>query len=84
LNADHWATQHVTEVSREDFSTESGMKGILYKLSFVVSDTPMFRYMYITGDISRTLWINATYPAQFDDLIRPFIISSLRTVHLID
>jgi hypothetical protein len=84
INSQHWASQQLTEVSRQDFSTESGMSGILFKLSFSVSETPMFRYMYITGDLSRTVWINATYPAQFDELISPFILSSLRTVHLID
>jgi hypothetical protein len=60
------------------------MVGKLYKLAFNVSNTDIYRYMLITGDLEKTIWINISYPAQFDELLGPIALKSLRTVHLID
>ena len=84
ITPEHWKTQKVVEVSNEPFSTDSGLSGILYKLSFTVDGIEMFRYMLITGDLTKTLWINATYPAQFDPLLGPTILNSYKSVRLID
>lgn len=84
LTPEHWASENVSEVSKESFTTSSGLNGLLYKLSFNVNNTDMFRYMLITGELSKTVWINITYPAQFDALISPEALKSLKSVHLVD
>jgi hypothetical protein len=84
ITSEHWASQSIEEVSKETFTTDSGMVGKLYKLAFNVSNTDIYRYMLITGDLEKTIWINISYPAQFDELLGPIALKSLRTVHLID
>lgn len=84
ITPEHWETQKVVEISNEPYTTDSGLSGILYKLSFTVDGIDMFRYMLITGDLTKTLWINATYPAQFEALLSPAILTSFKSVRLID
>lgn len=63
----------LTLVKKETITTEEGITGVLFEMSFVLEDTKFVRYMVYLGDLNNTLWLNITFP----EMVRPLVGDSL-------
>lgn len=66
-------------ISQEDFKTEDGTNGIMYRCEFELKDTKFVRYMVYIGDLNHTLWINITYPDVVEALVKEPLLNSIYT-----
>ena len=81
--------QGVSLISKEDVRTDEGKTGILITSSFNVVQTNETtqkeetrryeRLTYLTGDMNRTIFINANYPVLVKELVHEPIKKSLLT-----
>jgi len=69
-------------VSRENFETTNGVGGVNFKLKFTLDGTEFVRYMTFIGDLSKTLWLNTTYPKMLEHLIEAEVLKSIYSVNL--
>lgn len=74
---------NLTKLEVSNLITESGLKGVIYKCSFHTQNTDFIRYIVYAGDLTRTLWINATYPKIVEELMEPALMKSFKTLHFV-
>lgn len=81
-------SQGVTLISKENITSPSGQKGILVTLRFEVSqegETRQYeRLSYLTGDMNRTIFLNANYPVLVKELVYESIKTCLLTAQFED
>jgi len=83
LTEEHFKSQGVKLISKEDVITKNNEKGIIFKVSFEVEDYEFERLMFFTGDYNRTIWINANYPVVVKDMLEVVLKESLLTAKFI-
>lgn len=71
-----------TYISVFDLKSDHGVKGKVYKLSYVHSNQEYIRYMVFAGDLQTTLWLNITYPKIVEELMELEVLKSLQTLTL--
>lgn len=82
MTAEYFERNKLTLINEEEFKTETGHKGISYKLSFILNDTDFVRYLVYVSEGDKTLWLNITYPKMVEDFVEIGIIRSIQTVNL--
>ncbi|GAB4452269.1 MAG: hypothetical protein Fur0028_07810 [Bacteroidales bacterium] len=89
LTSEYIASQNAFLNATEDVVTENGMPGKLLTISFTIpakdslhKDTPFERLMLFTGDLERTVWLNATYPQSVKRFVSAIVRKSLLSVKL--
>lgn len=83
MTDDYFEKNHLTKISEKDLTTDSGMKGIIYKCAFRTQKTDFIRYIVYAGDLNKTLWLNITYPKMVEELMEPAILKSIKTLHFV-
>jgi hypothetical protein len=69
-------------ISKEKFTSNNGVKGVMFKLWFELKGDKYIRYMVYSGDLSKTLWLNITYPQMLEELIEMELLESIKTINL--
>lgn len=89
ITPEYIAKQDAVLDSVEEVTTNSGMPGKLFTISFTIpakdstqKDTPFERLMLFTGNIDNTVWLNATYPKSVKRFVYKIVRKSLLTVKL--
>lgn len=89
LSSEYIASQNAVLNNAEDVVTDNGLNGKLFTISFTVpakdslhKDTPFERLMLFTGDMERTIWLNATYPQSVKRFVSAIVRKSLLSVKL--
>lgn len=82
MTPEYFKSQNLVFISEEPFVSQTGIKGILYKASFIIKEIEMTRYMLFAGNQAKTIWVNVTYPTQFTELLDEEIRNSMNTLSL--
>ncbi|MGQ9847048.1 MAG: hypothetical protein ACUVQP_06050 [Bacteroidales bacterium] len=89
LTPEYIASQNAILNETEEVTTDNGMPGKLFTISFTVpakdskhKDTPFERLMLFTGDMDNTVWLNATYPQSVKRFVYKIVRKSLLSVKL--
>lgn len=82
MNDEFFAKNKLNFISEENFVSEHGIKGIIYKFWFELKGDRYIRYMVYAGDLSTTLWLNITYPEMLQELVEMEILKSIETINL--
>ncbi len=87
LSAEDIAKQNAVLLSTEDVQTTSGMTAKLLTISFSIpgmdsthKPVPFERMMLFTGNRTKTVWINVTYPVNVKPFIYKLVRKSILTV----
>ncbi|PLX05533.1 MAG: hypothetical protein C0594_07105 [Marinilabiliales bacterium] len=83
MTDDHFASQGVTLLSQFEIN-EPDAKGYVYVIGFTIKGVDFERIMYFTGDLNRTIWINANYPVMIKPLIYNAMLECVKTAHFVD
>ncbi|MCI4669244.1 MAG: hypothetical protein MRZ79_14005 [Bacteroidia bacterium] len=80
MTPEYFASQGFTYISAEDIITTSGLKGILYRMSFTVQETEFERLMLFAGDYHQTFWLVGNYPSMIKEQMFETMKNSLLTL----
>ena len=82
MNDSFYKANNLNFVSKESFTSDNGVKGVMFKLSFELKGDKYIRYMVYAGDLTKTLWLNITYPQMLEELIELEILKSVKSINL--
>lgn len=82
MNDDFYKANKLNFISKESFTSNNGVKGVMFKLWFELKGDKYIRYMVYAGDLSKTLWLNITYPQMLEELIELEILESVESIKL--
>lgn len=82
MNESFYKANNLNFISKEKFTSDNGVKGVMFKLWFELKGDKYIRYMVYSGDLEKTLWLNITYPQMLEELIEMEILESLKTINL--
>jgi len=86
LTPEFFKSQNLTLVSSENVRTKEGIDAKIYVVSFKVKskdgkqEYEFERIMFFTGDLSKTIWINANYPVVVKKMLFEVLKQSILTV----
>jgi len=83
MTPEHFESQGVKFLNREEVELKSGLSGVLYTVSFEAKGVPYERVMLFAGDYNNTIWINANYPVMVKKTVFKPIINSLMSADII-
>ncbi|MEA1873409.1 MAG: hypothetical protein U9N51_03135 [Bacteroidota bacterium] len=83
MTAEHFESQGVNFISREEVNLKSGLSGVIYTISFKAKGIAYERIMLFAGDYNKTIWINANYPVIVKKTVIKPIINSLMSADII-
>lgn len=78
----YFAQNKLTKTGEGKFISNDKVKGQYYKCSFVLNGVDYVRIMVFAGDLTKTLWLNITYPTKFEELLEEEIFSTIRSISL--
>ncbi len=79
MSETHIKSQGYTFKERQEITTETGKKSVIYFVGFTSSDVEYERAMFFTGE-QNTVWINVNYPLSIKKLIYPAVVETLKSV----
>ncbi|MBN2779184.1 MAG: hypothetical protein JXR36_16245 [Bacteroidales bacterium] len=79
MTPEHFESQNVTLISKENVKMQNGMSGVLYLVEFTVKGYDYERIMLFAGDYNNTIWINANYPTSAKSLLYDVLVECLLT-----
>lgn len=79
MTPEHFESQNVTLISKENVKMQNGTSGVMYLVEFTVKGYDYERLMLFTGDYNNTIWINANYPKSAKSLLYDVLIDCLLT-----
>jgi hypothetical protein len=82
MTDEFFRTNGFTYISVIDLKSTHNLKGKVYKLTYVHKELEYVRYMVFAGDLTRTLWLNITYPKVVEELMELEVLKSLQTLTL--
>lgn len=82
MNDEFYRKNKLNFISKEKFTSNNGVKGIMFKLWFELKGQKYLRYMVYAGDLEKTLWLNITYPQMVEELVEMEILKSIKTIKL--
>jgi hypothetical protein len=80
MTPEFFASNQLVLIEKKDFLSDHGVKGIIYKATFVLSGRDFVRYFVYAGDLNRTLWVAVTYPKMGEELIDSEILKSIQSI----
>ncbi len=80
LTEEHFISQGVELISKEDVKTKNNKDGIMYIVAFTVKEVEFERIMYFTGDYNKTVWVNANYPVLVKNVLFNVLKESILSV----
>ncbi len=83
MTPEHFKSQGVNFITREEVELKSGLSGVIYTVSFEAKGVPFERIMLFAGDYNKTIWINANYPVMVKKTVIKPIINSLMSADII-
>jgi hypothetical protein len=84
MTKEHFESQGVTYIDREEVELYSGLSGVIYTVSFEVKGVEFERKLLFAGDYNYTIWLNANYPVSLKKTIIKPIMSSLLSATIIN
>jgi hypothetical protein len=84
LNEDYFQREKITLLSKEKVKTTNGEEALLYKFSFVIKEETWYRYSLFLGNLNGVLWINGSYPAKYEPVVKEPILNSLLTTKFLN
>lgn len=84
LNDEYYRANGVTFVSKKEVVTDHGEKGYLYKFTYETSDMKWYRYALFLGNLNGVLWVNASYPAKYEEVVEKEMLKSLMTTKFME
>lgn len=82
MTDEFFAQKQMTLVKKEEFTSDHGFSGLIYKCTFVLQEMNFVRYFVFAGDLNRTLWLNITYPLQMEGLVEGEVMKAIRSINL--
>lgn len=82
MNESFYKANNLNFISKENFVSDHGAKGVMFKLWFDLKGNKYVRYMVYSGDLEKTLWLNITYPQMLEELVEIEILKSVKTINL--
>lgn len=82
MNDAFYKANNLKFISKESFTSDNGIKGVMFKLWFELKGDKYVRYMVYAGDLEKTLWLNITYPEMLEELIELEILKSVKSIKL--
>lgn len=82
MNETFYKANSLNFISKENFTSNNGVKGVMFKLWFELKGDKYIRYMVYSGDLEKTLWLNITYPQMLEELIEMEVLESVKTINL--
>lgn len=82
MTEEFFAEKHMTLLKKEEFTSDYGFPGLIYKCSFVLQEMDFIRYFVYAGDLNRTLWLNITYPVKMEGLVEGEVMKAIRSINL--
>lgn len=82
MTSDYFAQNKLTKITEGKFTSIEKVKGQYYKCSFVLDGVDYIRIMVFAGDLTKTLWLNITYPTKFEELLEEEIFTTIRSISL--
>lgn len=82
MTDEYFAQKQMTVVKREEFKSNNNVGGIMYKCSFRLQEMDFIRYFVYAGDLNQTLWLNITYPVQYEGLVEGEIRKAIMSITL--
>ncbi|PLX08806.1 MAG: hypothetical protein C0596_05780 [Marinilabiliales bacterium] len=79
MSKDYINSQGVTFIDKQNITTETGNKAIMYTVHFTSNELEYERIMFFTGD-ENLIWINVNYPITIKKLIYPAVEACLKSV----
>lgn len=82
MNDSFFAQNKLTLISEEKFISSNKVKGHIYKFSFKLNEVDFIREMVFAGDLTKTLWLNITYPKRFEEIMADEMMKSIMSITL--
>lgn len=82
MTEEHFESQDVELISREEVTTNTGYDGVIYTVRFEVKGVKYERMMLFAGDYNNTMWINANYPIVSKKLVYEPVRNSILSASL--
>lgn len=82
MTQEYFDSNKLVFVSKRELLSESGTRGICYKFTFMLDGIEFTRQMAFSGDLNNTLWVNATYPSKYNDLLDSDFDNALNTIDI--
>ncbi len=80
MTPEFFAANQLLLIDKRSFQSDYGVKGIIYKATFVLSGKDFVRYFVYAGDLNRTLWLAITYPKMGEELLDSEILKSIQSI----
>ncbi|PHR22786.1 MAG: hypothetical protein COA38_17735 [Fluviicola sp.] len=82
MTEEFFASEKLTFIKKESFTSDNGISGIHYKSTFNSEGKLFIRYLVFAGDLNKTLWLNITYPFEMNGLLEAEILKSIQSITL--
>lgn len=73
---------NMNKLSERQLMITEDIGGVLYKCQFAAQGHEFIRMIVYAGDLTKTLWLNITYPLIVDEQLEPAIMKSLQSINL--
>jgi hypothetical protein len=83
MSPEHFNSQGVKLIKREEVELLSGLSGVLYTVSFNSQGIEYYRLMLFAGDYNQTIWLNANYPVLLQKTVYKPLYNSLMSAEII-
>ena len=80
MNDNYYSANGFEFISKEELQTESGTKGMVYKMRVDQRGIPFIRYVVHAGDITHTLWLHVTYAETFAEKLDEGILKRFESI----
>jgi hypothetical protein len=82
MTEEWYAQNRLTYISSSSMTSDSGVKGKMFKSSFILEGDTWIRYMVYAGNLEKTIWLSITYPLKLEELIEGEVLKSLQSLDL--
>lgn len=80
MKKQNFEAQGVKLLEKQDFITNTGITGLLYRFEIYIDGVRYERIMLLAGDYHNTMWINVNFLYDFKSVVETLILKSLKTL----
>ncbi|MFT6280292.1 MAG: hypothetical protein ACJA0U_000410 [Salibacteraceae bacterium] len=81
MTDEYFKENKLSLISESKIISEFGIKGIQYKLDFIIGEKEFIRYIVYAGNLNKTLWLNITYSKSNEELVEPEILKAINSIN---